>query len=680
MFKLILSALEFIKNRTHLFACLLIVVIGFMIYSNSFYGDFQFDDGVHIVKENNFNDLSIYSDFSTWTHVNNRPLAYFTLALNKSISGTDVLGYHVFNLVIHLISSLVIYFFVLLIVSQSVVQSKILKGKERLFALFVALIFLCHPIQTQAVTYLIQRMTSLAALFYILSIFFYLKARLTQVNHESKFVFIFFYFLMMVTAIASILSKQIAVTLPLAYLLVEFFFVRNNKGKRFNNYLLIGLSVVSISLFVVIIGGYLPKETENIGRFQYLVTQLRVIVKYVQLVVLPLSQNLDYNFVLSNSIWGLDELFSLLVIISLVSLIFILYKKHPLISFGIAWFFITLLVESSIIPIRDVIVEHRLYLPMFGFSIILGMLLFSLSKKLKERYFFWLLLIPLLIYGGLTLKRNTVWKTKLSLWEDVVRKSPGKARPHLNLGIAYLHLFKPIPAINQFTIANKIEPENAQIYYNRAEAYLVINRTEEAIKDLDISIQLNNSFAEAHDTRGKAKLRLRKFDEAILDFSNAIKLNPSLESAWFNRASAYLFLGEFQKALVDLDKAIEINPRFAVAYNNRGQLMLNLENYEHALSDLNKSIEIEPRLSNAYNNRAKVFYALNQIDQAISDLSTSLNYNPADGTALKLRGICYLEQNNVRLAYADLMKARDLGEQIDKKIIERCKQILNIQD
>jgi len=671
--------LELLKNRTHLFACLLIIVLGTIIYSNSFYGEFQFDDGVHIVQQNMFNDLSLYSEFSSWTKINDRPLAYFTLALNKAINGSNVFGYHLFNLIVHLLTSILVYFFTLLLLSQKVVQTIKILGKEKLIALFIALIFLSHPIQTQAVTYIIQRMTSLAALSYIASSFFYLKARLSQVKGESYIKFISFYFLTIITAIASVLSKQIAVTLPLTFLLIEFFFIRNSEGKRFNKILLIGVIAISVSFIVVILGGLLPRETENISRYEYFLTQLRVIVKYVQLLVLPISQNLDYDFVISKSIWGMDELISAIVVISFLSSIFTLYRKHPLISFGIAWFFITLLVESSIIPIRDVIFEHRLYLPMFGFAIILVMALLELLRKIKQRQLIIVFSVIIMVYGCLTLVRNTVWKSKLSLWYDVAQKSSAKARPHLNLGIAYFHLFKPIPAIEQFNLANKIEPENGQIYYNRAEAFLFLNRTEEALRDLDQSVLLNNKFAEAYDTRGKAKLRLGDFDAAIKDFSKAIELKPELESAWFNMATALLFKGEIQNALNDLNKAIQLNPQFAAALNNRGQVMLNLGKYNEAIADLNNAIEIEPRLSNAYNNRAKAFYAIRQFDLSIKDLNTSLKFNPKDGEVLKLRGICYLDQNKIELAYADFLKARQYGVKIDEALLENCKQKLNLQ-
>ena len=674
------KSLEFIQKRSHLFSILLISIVGIIIYANSFYGEFQFDDGVHIVQQNKFNDLSLYSKFSSWTKVNDRPLAYFTLALNKVINGSNVFGYHFFNLIVHLLTSILVYFFSLLLLSQKTVQTIKIIGKEKLIALFVALIFLSHPIQTQAVTYIVQRMTSLSALFYLASAFFFVNGRLSQVKGELYIKFVLFYILTVFTAIASLLSKQIAVTLPLTFLLIEFFFVWNGEGKRNNKFLLSGIILMAVLFLGIIVGGFLPKETEEISRYEYFITQLRVIVKYVQLLILPISQNLDYDFVMSTSIWGIDVLISAFVVISLLISIFTFYRKYPLIAFGLAWFFITLLVESSVIPIRDVIFEHRLYLPMFGFAIILIIALLEILNKIKLQRLIVVLSAIITVYSCLTIIRNTVWKTKLSLWYDVVQKSPAKARPHLNLGIAYFHLFKPIQAIEQFNLANKLEPDNSQIYYNRAEAYLVINRIEEAIRDLNQSILFNPEFAEAIDTRGNAKLRLKDFDQAITDFSLAIEMKPQLESAWFNRANAYLFKGEIQKALDDLDNAIVLNPDFAAAFNNRGQVMLNLGKYNEAIVDLNKAIDLEPRLTNAYNNRAKAFYAIRQFDFTIKDLTTSLQNNPNDGNALKLRGICYLERNKVALAYNDFLKARQYGAQIDNALLENCKKSLNIQN
>jgi tetratricopeptide (TPR) repeat protein len=669
-----------IKNRPQLFACLLIIVLGSIIYSNSLYGEFHLDDGILIVQQNRLNDLSSYLKFSTWTRINDRPLACFTLAINRSLNGTNVFGYHVFNLMVHLLTSMLVFFFTLLIFSQKVVQPIQIKGKEKLIALFVALIFLCHPIQTQAVSYVIQRMTSLAALFYIASSFFYFKARLSQVAGDLKLKYNLYYFLMVITIAATILSKQIAITLPLVFLLIEFFFIRNNEGKRFNKFLLLGVSAISVSFVVVIIGGLLPQETESISRYEYFLTQLRVIVKYVQLLVLPISQNLDYDFVISKSMWGRDELISSIVIISLLGSIFKLYRKYPLISFGLAWFFITLLVESSIIPIRDVIFEHRLYLPMFGFALILVVVLLEILSKKKLKQLTVVFSIIVMVYSCLTIVRNTVWKTNLSLWRDVVKKSPAKARPNINLGIAYCRLLKPLRAIEQFTIAIKLEPENEKIYYNRAKVYLSNNKVDEAVLDLNQSILLNNEFAEAFDSRGGAKLRLNQLDAAITDCSIAIELLPELESAWFTRSKAYLFKGEIERALNDLNVVIDFHPDFVAALINRALVLLYLGNDNEARSDLNKAIDLDPKLIDTYNDMARTFYAMGKFNFSIIYLTSALQHNPKDGEMLKFRGVCYLKQNRIEEAYNDFLRAVKYGVQIDKDLLENCKQSLNIQN
>jgi tetratricopeptide (TPR) repeat protein len=670
--------LKLINNKTQLFACLLIIVVGTIIYSNSFYGEFHFDDGMHIVQQNNLNDLSLYSKFSSWIKINNRPLAYFTLAINRSLNGTNVFGYHVFNLIVHLSTSVMVFFFTLLMISQKIVKPIQIKGKEKIVALFVALIFLCHPIQTQAVSYIIQRMTSLAALFYITSCFFYFKARLSQVAGNLNLKFVLYYLIMAVTAIAAILSKQIAITLPLTYLLIEFFFIRNKQEKRFNMFLLTGVIAILISFIVIVIGGLLPQETESISRFEYFLTQLKVLVKYVQLLVLPISQNLDYNFPISKSIWGIYELISGFGLMSLLGSIFILYRKYPLISFGLAWFFITLLVESSIIPIRDVIFEHRLYLPMFGFAIILVVVLLEIFNKFKRTQFILAFSIIIAAYACLTIVRNTVWKTNLSLWSDVVQKSPNKARPHINLGIAYFKLLKPILAIEQFNMANKLAPKNNQIYYNRAESYLVLNRPEEAIQDLNQSISLNNKFAKSYVARAKAKILLNNLDAAVIDCSKAIALKPELESAWFERSKVYLFTGEIQKAESDLNVVINLNPNYAAALNNRALVLLYQGKNKEAISDLDKAIYLDPKLINTYNDMAKTCYKMGQFNFSITYLTSSLQYNPKNGDMLKLRGNCYLNQNKVQLAYNDFLSAVAYGVLIDAALLETCEQHLNI--
>lgn len=707
--------MNLLNRNIHFFSCLLIIIIGTIIYSNTFNGEFQFDDSIHIVNENELNKLSEYADFSLWTNVNGRPLAYFSLALNKSINGIDVFGYHLFNIIVHLFTSILVYFLTLSIVLQPIIQNDRIKGKEQLISLFVGLLFLCHPIQTQAVSYIIQRMTSLAGLFYISSILFYLKARISQLESQ-KYKPYFFYLMMTITAVASVLSKQIAVTLPLMYLLIEFFFVRNKSGKRFNRFILFGLITLIVSLLIVIIGGYLPKESEEIGRGEYFITQLRVIVKYFQLLVFPISQNVDYDFSLSVTLWRAKELMSLFFILGLLISIFVSYKRHPLISFGLSFIFVSLSVESSVIPIGDVIFEHRLYLPMFGFALVVISIITKLFSYVKYKYWKVFSIFVIIVASVATFQRNKVWATKYSLWYDVVQKSPGKSRPHhnlgtayllllkpelameqfkiarnlqtdesneysyLNLGIAYLDILKPYLAVEQFNIANQMTPNDGQVYYFRALAYLMSGNNEEALKDLNQSILCDNSFADAYNSRGKINLGIENFDAAFADFTKAIDLDPNLISAWFNRSNASLFNNDIEASLRDLDQLILLDSTYAPAYSNRGQIKMNMNSIDDAIHDLSSAIELDPDLESAYNLRARAYYSSGQYDLAIHDLNQSLIFDPSKGLLMKVRGICYLNTQQIRLAYIDFLRAKELGVAVEFELIEHCERELQIKN
>lgn len=653
-----------IKRNFFLFSVLLIIILSFAIYSNSFNAAFQFDDGVHIVKQNSINDLDHFSKLSSWTNINDRPLVFFSLSLNHSIHGLNVFGYHLYNLIIHIFAGIFVYLISLLLFKNQSVNASFVKGNEHIMALFVALIFIAHPIQTQSVTYVIQRMTSMASLFYLGAIYFYLYARFEYVNNGFGSKILLSYLFTFLCAIASILSKQIAATIPLAILITEFFFIRNSEGKIFKKYVLsLGMILLTIAI-VIISAALLPKETASISRIDYLITQFRVIVKYFQLLIFPISQNLDYDFSISHSFWGVKEMLSFLFNAALLFFAVRLFKNYRFISFGIFWVFISLLIESSVIPIQDVIFEHRLYLPMFGFALILVSLSFRFIKSKKAIYPIIFLICIVLIYAFKSYSRNEIWQTKLSLWTDVVKKSPNKVRPHLNLGNTYFHLKNHQLALRHFNKAIDIDPSNWLGYFNRAQVALYLNNPNVAINDLNQSIRYKNDFADSYDARGVSKIQIQDIQGAISDFSRAINLEADLASAWFNRANAKIYLKDVKGALSDYNKAIQLNTEFSEAYNNRGQLKLNLKQFDEAIDDLNNAVKINPNFIEAYNNRAKANMSQNFLDAAIADLTKSLLLDKRSALIYRYRAMCFFRQSDYKRAYDDFLRAAQLGDTI----------------
>ncbi|MDP2167140.1 MAG: hypothetical protein Q8J64_02275, partial [Thermodesulfovibrionales bacterium] len=374
----------------------LIALLGILAYSNTFNAPFQWDEQKFIVNNPIVKDLVYFIEPSTaenlelYPALKGRYVGYLTFALNFKIHGLDVRGYHVVNILIHIINSLLVYFLVLLTFRTPYLNNPLFlnnppspplaKGglsEGNLIALFSALLFVSHPIQTEAVTYIFQRLASLCAFFYLLSLLLYIKSRLTEKNTRYAF-----YALSLLSAVLAMKTKENAFTLPLVITLYEFFFFKGSIKSRalrlvpiLLTMLIIPLSLIGIDKPVgeIISGiGTATEGYQGISRWDYFLTQFRVIVTYIRLLFLPINQNIDYDYPVFHSFFDLGVLLSFFFLLSVFgSAVYLFYhsKNNPsfrLISFGVFWFFITLSVESSIIPIPMVINEYRLYLPSFG--------------------------------------------------------------------------------------------------------------------------------------------------------------------------------------------------------------------------------------------------------------------------------------------------------------------------
>lgn len=664
-----------LNKNFRLFSLLFIVIIGFIIYSNSFDGEFLFDDSVQIVNQDNIKDLDRFTHLSTWTNINDRPLSVYSLALNYQWGGLNVFGYHLFNTIIHIFSSCFV-FLICRIILQRFNNNVVRNEYKPWFALFCALIFLTHPIQTQSVSYIIQRMTSLAGMFYLISVYFYLKTRLSYFKDSNIYKIILFFILCVGSTLAAILSKQNAVSIVFAFILVEFFFVRNKNG--WINKRIIIAAIITLLLFIIFYGFAfgLPKETEEISRTSYLFTQFRVILKYFQLLIFPISQNLDYDFALSYKWYESSVLFSLSVLLGILYVAYKTRHRLPLLSFGVLWIFISLSVESSIIPITDVIFEHRLYLANFGFGLIVCSLLFKYLSSNKKILYSSLIAI-IVILSSLTLARNQVWQTPFDLWTDVVKKSPQKSRPNLNLGIAHFKNTKPLLALKSFDRAIKLKPVSWLAYFNRAETYLLMGNLEKSKIDLDRCIYLNNKFALSYDSRGVVKTQLGEYESAMQDFNIAIELDPELATAWLNRANAKVHLKLFNDAFVDYNQALSLNSDFKEALNNRAQLYIYYKKYELAYRDLIKAIELDPNFVQVYNNLAKVFISMKEYEMAVDYLNKSIKLYDQNYKIYVIRAGCYIKLEEHKLALNDLNKCRELGGLIDLELIESLRRKIN---
>ncbi len=604
--------------------------ITFLIYSNTLFSPFYFDDENNIIVNYKLRDLS-----NLWPPSGIRYIGYFSFALNYHFGQLDVFGYHLVNIAIHIINGLLVWWLVLLTFKTPVMEkSSSIAQQKYLIAVVSALIFISHPVQTQAVTYIVQRFTSLATLFYLLSLILYIKARFLFVYQVSTtrgqkqstipMQSILCYLASLLSTVLAMMTKEIAFTLPFTIILYDLIFFspwdtehQTSSLKRLCLFIpfLLTLPIIPFSLIganrslgntITDLGGAI-QETEEIPRSVYLLTQFRVIITYIRLLFLPVGQNLDYDFPLSHSLFDPHTLISFLFLLSIfVAALYLLKRSWKtangyglLASFGILWFFITLSIESSIIPIRDIAFEHRLYLPSVGAIIAFSSAVFYLFDHTKTR------LSPLQATGVLLLftvvplsiaayQRNLVWKDEGTLWGDVVLKSPNKARGHNNLGLAHYHQ----------------------------------GQLEEAAKEYNIAVRLKPDYAEAHNNLGLVYYKQGDLSKAILVFQEANQLDPDYVKAYNNLGSVYKKAGRLEEALQAYKTALRLKPDFAEAHYNLGLVYYNLGRLEEAVQEYLTALKLKPDYLEAHQNLAGVYVNQARLDEAVQELMTVLRLNP----------------------------------------------------
>jgi protein O-mannosyl-transferase len=681
----------------------IIILLGVVVYSNSFHCSFHFDDFLDIVNNPKIWKLSDVQAW--WNYVPSRPVGNFTFALNYHFNHLDVRYYHLVNLIFHLINACLVWWLTIHIISSPALKANPIVKHKKVVALLTALLFVSHPLATQSVTYIVQRLASMVTLFYLLSIIFYMKARLTKNGKRSKYLLFTGSF---ICAIMAMFTKENSFTLPFAILLLEVFFLRKKPfGFNFKDYrvilfitLFMGILIILPLKFSFSVFKPIPPQQGNafaITSFSYLMTQFSVIVKYIQLLFLPVHQNLDYDFPISTDFFGLRTILSFLVLLSLFVMAIWLFKKQRIISFGIFWFFLTLSVESSIIPIPNVIFEHRTYLPSVGFFLILSVGLYNL---LWQKYKYLAISIFVLIIGVnsyLTYERNKVWRDEFTLWNDVLSKSPEKARPYNGLGYAYVMDNQLKKGIAEFSRAITINPEYTDALYNRGSAYGNSGQLRKALDDFSKVIEIDPKFTDAYFLRGITHTSLGQWDKAVADFrtvlgidpkqpkvyyrignvyavrkmwdnalavySKAIELDPDYTVAYYDRGVTYANLKQWNEAIVDYSRAINLDPNYTVAYAYRGIAYASLGQWDLAIADYSRAIKMDPKYALAYSSRGVACMSIGQWDKALADFNQAIEINPKFSDAIISRGVVYEQYNQVDKAIAEFLKALEIKKE-----------------
>ncbi len=580
----------------------LIIATAFFVYFNTVTIPFMFDDFTYLVNNPAIKDFSYFRDSNLILKLginedvkNNfilRPLSYFSFAINYALHGLDVRGYHIVNLLIHIVNSLLVYTLLLLalktpamVADEQQQQSDSPAEKWRYLPLFCALLFVCHPLQTQAVNYIIQRFTPLVAMFYLGSLVLYLAGRLSTTKHRTTC-----YVLSVIVAILAMKTKENAFTLPIIIALFEFIYFTGSIVGRIVKLVPFLLTMAIIPFDIITLASQAqPDDTDTIidainlvnfrGVFplDYLMTQFGVITTYLRLLVVPIGQNIDYDYPLQKIFISPAVLLPLgLLLLLLGAGIYALYRSKDrhlrdhnlckIIAFGIFWFFITLAVESSIIPIDDLIFEHRAYLPSIGiFMSLLAAIALAYGRLFGESFFaskaaLRTLGAVILCLSVTSIMRNSTWTDEVAFWSDAASKSPNKSRVHTSLGIALLEKGKTIEGIEEFRTALKLNAKKPTPRINLGKALLSIKRYEEAATELQTAARLYPNSPLPHLVLGQVHESKGDLTNAKWAYLAAIKLSPALPEAHIRLGELYAKEKKIREALIEYEVARQLYP------------------------------------------------------------------------------------------------------------------------
>lgn len=647
--------------KFHIIIIIFFISLLFVLYYPSINAPFVFDDYGIIVNNNKIRNLD---NFLKWNIIfSSRPLVDLSFALNYYFGQLNTFGYHLINIIIHIINGILVYFlsqkiFYYTFNINPINQGNTKKNNSHInilhLSFITALIFLIHPLQTQAVSYVVQRYTSMAAFFYLLSIFIFIIIREKQLSDNlHTFInfnkYFFLYILLIFLAFAGFLSKQNVASLPFMILFVEFiFFDRDWKSWKRKLTWIIPLLLI-ICCLIIYIGLYKgqavdfgqlledislkARETEKVGRIDYLITQFSVLVKYIRMFMAPYGLNLDHLYGTTRDLFNIRTMASIFFLLALFLIAIYSYKKRPVVCFGIVWFFITISVESSIFPINDALVEHRMYLPSFGFCIITSWLIHSLLKKFIYIKIF--VVISIIIGISLaTYQRNQVWSDPVLLWSDSVKKNPNNYRAfnnlgevyldrkmydkaeellkrsislkeivpltHLNLGLAYAHQDKFEKAKKQFQTALALKPGYAKAHFNLASIYQMEGQLSEAKKHLLKAVTNNPSWTKARFKLGEIADKLDDNQLAARQYEKLLSQQPEMVSLLHKLVDIYIELGQFEKSKKYITRILDLNHDSSQAHTDMGFVLMKTGDKDKALKHLNRAIELDPE-----NHRAK---------------------------------------------------------------------------
>ncbi len=655
----------------------LIVGTALLAYHNTYHCPFEFDDIPAIVGNDTIEHLgslkAIFSPPLDMT-VSGRPVLNLSFALNYAISGRQVWSYHALNLAIHILAGLTLFGIVRRTLGRT---AKRVGDNAFHLALAIALLWTLHPLQTESVTYIVQRAEALMGLFYLLTLYCFIRA--SEVSeplaharghddarghadahghddsrgHEAtgsgcERERVVWYALSFIFCLLGIATKEVAVSAPIIVLLYDRTFLAGSfkEGWRRRRGVYLALFATWIPLACLVWSTGNRSGTVgfgiDVGWRQYWITQFPAIVRYIKLSLMPVGLVFDYGTQWVRLTGAVLRDIAIVGVLGLVTLVG-LYRRLAIGFLGF-WFF-AILAPTSIIPgNRQTLAEHRMYLALAAVIIVVVM-------GLEKSYEWWLrrrggvasgVTPPVVLFlalaavaGWLTERRNNVYRSDLALWADTVTSCPLNPYARNNLGNMFMLRGWVPAAVREYQIALQIKPDYAESRNNLGTALVTQGKVGAAEAEFRAALdQKNKSLgpsygAEVHSNLAVALFRLGNVQGALAEFQEALRLKPDYTEGHINYGNALGKLGRTGDAIEQYQEAIRLKPGYADVHNNLGNVLLNAGRRDEALTEYETALRLRPDYVEAHYNLGSALYQARRPEQAIDEFVKALQLKPS---------------------------------------------------
>ncbi len=549
--------------------------------------------------------------------------------MDYAIGGEDTTSFHVTNAVVHFATSASLYWLAWLLAPAG--------RSRRLAAAAAAGIFCVHPLATQSIAYLTQRSTSLAALFFLISVASWITYRRTTGIRA---------WVALAASLGALAiglhTKHVVILVPAAILTYEALFpVAHRRRALVWLVPLVLLSVWRLIDFAPRLEGRARFQDDEaswsmppISRTEYVLSQPRSIATYLRLLLWPRGQNLDPDLapVPSASAPGFLVPASILALLAVAG--WRVRRARPAATFGVALFFLTLLPTSSLIPSADLLFELRAYLPMAGLCLALVPLVGAAHRRHAQRT--WIAVTAVIAMLSVACSRRlAVWDTELSLWSDVVAKSPGKARPHVNLGLALQNAGRLEEAEAHYGRSLEIRPDYPFALNNLGNVVRSLGRPAEAEALFHRAMAVRPGYVGPRINLGNLALDRGDLSAAEAWYRAALEAGPEAAEARYNLAKVLERRGDWAEAVVEYERVVQARPQDTVFLNDLGCARLSSGDAAGAERDLRRVVARRPDWGVGWYNLGLALDALGRADEARRAYEQALEVTPGLAPAQK---------------------------------------------